>query len=182
MKSYEKINFFRKFYCFICIVTNFILFLTTYYESCIKNMEKDNEYSINAYIGLKLKNRRTELGFTQQELGDTLGISFQQIQKYEKGVNKINASNLFELAKVLKVPVSYFFDGYDSFSGTVIPTMNEVNSTFAHEDVFSSIETLNLLNYYYKLNNTKLRKKILDLVRFIAVGEQQDGESDVDIK
>ena len=57
-------------------------------------MEKDNEYSINAYIGLKLKNRRAELGFTQQELGETLGISFQQIQKYEKGVNKINVSNL----------------------------------------------------------------------------------------
>ena len=140
-------------------------------------MEKDNEYSINAYIGLKLKNRRAELGFTQQELGETLGISFQQIQKYEKGVNKINVSNLFELAKVLKVPVAYFFDGYDSFSGNTIPTMNEASASFSHEDVFSSIETLNLINHYYKISNPKLRKKILDLIKFLAVGDQQEEEA-----
>jgi len=113
------------------------------------------------------------MGLTQQELGKSIGISFQQIQKYEKGVNRISAGTLYEISKILKVPVSYFFDGFDTFMDNLSPNFKEMEANFIHNDSFSSMETLNLINTYYKIENPKLRKKFVDLIETVTTfGEE----------
>jgi len=133
-------------------------------------------YDIGLYIGLKLKSRRNEMGLTQQELGRSIGISFQQVQKYEKGANRISAANLFEIAKVLKVPVAYFFEGFDEFMDNLAPSFRDMDENFVHNDSFSSMETLNLINTYYRVENPKVRKKFVDLIESISASENEERE------
>ena len=68
---------------------------------------------VDVYVGTRLKIRRLELGYSQNKIGEMTGITFQQVQKYEKGLNRIGSSRLYEFAKILKVPVSYFFEQYE---------------------------------------------------------------------
>ena len=73
---------------------------------------------VDVYVGTRLKIRRTELGLSQNKIGEMTGITFQQVQKYEKGLNRIGSSRLYEFAKILKVPVSYFFEQYELTFGS----------------------------------------------------------------
>ena len=77
------------------------------------SMDRDRQTGVDAHVGERIRKRRTELGQTQEELGAGLGISYQQIQKYETGANRISAGRLFEIASALDVGISYFFDGYE---------------------------------------------------------------------
>lgn len=74
---------------------------------------------VDIYVGSKLRERRTLLGISQNKLGDLIGVTFQQIQKYEKGSNRMGASRLYQIAKVLLIPVSYFFEGYEEAEGEI---------------------------------------------------------------
>lgn len=112
---------------------------------------------IDLHVGKRLRRRRHLLGLTQQQLAESMGIRFQQIQKYECGGNRITASRLYELGSALKVPVNYFFEGLQE------PASQPANDReLIAADVLSQKETLELIRAYYKLGD-RPRRRLLDL-------------------
>ena len=125
---------------------------------------KNANKNLDVYIGNRVKFRRTMLGISQDKLGTSLGITFQQIQKYEKGVNRISASTLYSIANVLGVDFSYFVEGYDNSSSE----LHDDNSPAYEADNTKKKETGELLRAYYKISDSGLRKKILDFVKGLS--------------
>ncbi|MBL4597154.1 MAG: helix-turn-helix transcriptional regulator [Robiginitomaculum sp.] len=117
--------------------------------------------SIDVYVGSRLRRRRRLLGLTQANLGEQVGIRFQQIQKYECAANRISASRLFDLSEALHVPIQYFYDGLNN---------NEVaNDTGAMPaDVLSQRETMELVRAYYALAEEP-RRRLLDLAKAMSI-------------
>jgi len=133
------------------------------------NEKKPNP--IDIHVGSRARLRRTMLGMSQEKLGNALGITFQQIQKYEKGANRIGASRLQQIANVLNVPVAFFFE--DAPSGTQTVTgMGEENSTTYVVDFLSSSEGLQLNRAFVKIEDPKVRRKIVDLVKSLATDDE----------
>ncbi len=133
------------------------------------NVKKPNP--IDIHVGSRVRLRRTMLGQSQEKLGNALGITFQQIQKYEKGANRIGASRLQQIANVLTVPVAFFFE--DAPSGTQSVTgMGEENSTTYVVDFLSSSEGLQLNRAFVKISDPKVRRKIVDLVK--SLGDEDE--------
>jgi transcriptional regulator with XRE-family HTH domain len=114
---------------------------------------------IDLYVGKRLRRRRRLLGLTQQQLAESVGIRFQQIQKYECGANRISASRLFELSEALHVPVQYFYDGLAAHE----LQQREANSDL-NPDVLSQKETIDLIRAYYRLGEGP-RRRLLDLAK-----------------
>ena len=117
--------------------------------------------AIDLHVGKRLRRRRRLLGLTQQQLAESIGIRFQQIQKYECGANRVTASRLYELAIALNVPVNYFFDGLQQVAAPGAPA-NDRDMISA--DVLSQKETLELIRAYYKLGE-RPRRRLLDLAK-----------------
>ncbi len=115
---------------------------------------------IDLYVGKRLRRRRRLLGLTQQQLAESVGIRFQQIQKYECGANRISASRLFELSEALHVPVQYFYDGLAAHE---IPQAAAPSSDL-NPDVLSQKETIDLIRAYYRLSEGP-RRRLLDLAK-----------------
>lgn len=128
--------------------------------------------SIDLHVALKIKNRRKELGISQRCLATLLGITFQQVQKYENGTNRISASRLYQLSKFLDTTVSYFFSGFTNNDQALY--INETHATYSSDDSTTDDEAIpykdlkNLETYYKKIHDPKLRKKVLNLVKQIA--------------
>jgi transcriptional regulator with XRE-family HTH domain len=116
------------------------------------------------YVGSRVRMRRKMLGMSQEKLGDKLGITFQQIQKYEKGTNRIGASRLQATADALEVPVSFFFPDRDAKEGS---GLQEEGAAFVME-FMSTGEGLDLSRAFTRIRNPKVRRKVLDLVRALA--------------
>jgi transcriptional regulator with XRE-family HTH domain len=132
---------------------------------------------IDVHVGRRLRLRRTLLGMSQERLGELLGLTFQQVQKYERGVNRIGSSRLFELGQILDVPVSFFFDdlpagvGTPSNQGYTVPGLAEENATFEHEDEglpLDKRETLELVRAYYRIADPAVRKRLFELAKALA--------------
>lgn len=125
---------------------------------------------IDIHVGSRVRLRRMMLGMSQEKLGESLGITFQQIQKYEKGTNRIGASRLQHIATILKVPVSFFFEdapGAPAEAGGFA----EAQPTSYVVDFLSSSEGLSLNKAFVRIEDPKVRRKIVDLVRVLA-GEE----------
>lgn len=117
------------------------------------------------YVGSRVRMRRKMLGLSQEKLGDKLGITFQQIQKYEKGTNRVGASRLQAMATALEVPVSYFFpDSTPAADGT---GMRDEGAAFMM-DFMSTSEGLELSRAFMRIRNVKVRRKIVELIRALA--------------
>ena len=127
---------------------------------------------VDAHVGRRVRLRRTMLGMSQEKLGKELGLTFQQVQKNERGTNRIGASRLYQLSKILDVPVSYFFDDMPSeVAGerTGRPAgMNEVQSAAYEPDPLARRETLELVRAYYRIKSDKVRKRVFELVKAAA--------------
>ncbi|MDR1235663.1 MAG: helix-turn-helix domain-containing protein [Holosporaceae bacterium] len=121
---------------------------------------------LDIYIGGRVKSRRTLLGISQEKLGKHLGITFQQVQKYEKGINRISASSLYSIADVLSVNWSYFVDGYDNAS-----MLSEENGLVYETDSEKKGDVVDLLYFFGKITDVKLRKKVIEIVKAMAVVE-----------
>jgi transcriptional regulator with XRE-family HTH domain len=117
--------------------------------------------TVDVHIGKRLRRRRRLLGMTQQQLAESVGVRFQQIQKYECGANRVTAARLYELARAIKVPVQYFFDGLTE-SQIVVPPANDLADVPG--DVFASRETLELVRAYYRLGE-RPRRRLLDVAK-----------------
>lgn len=118
----------------------------------------------DVYVGSRIRMRRKMMGLSQEKLGEKLGITFQQIQKYEKGTNRVGASRLQAMSDALEVPVSFFFPE-SSPSGP--PGMQEESATFMM-DFMSTSEGLDLTRAFIRIRNPKVRRKIVELVRALS--------------
>jgi len=133
---------------------------------------------VDAYVGSRIRLCRTSLGMSQEYLGDALGVTFQQIQKYERGINRVGASRLFDMSRVMSVPVSYFFDDMspDVWEGPVSgprgrmsqATGRERSSDSQMNDQLHKQETRQLIAAYYQIREPSIRKSVLDLIISLA--------------
>jgi transcriptional regulator with XRE-family HTH domain len=139
-------------------------------------------HPVDVHVGARMRQRRSLLGMSQTNLGSAVGLTFQQIQKYERGSNRIGSSRLFEFAKVLDVPVSYFFDEMPSnalagrpMSGRGKKGFGEASTPFETEkDPLVKRETLELVRAYYKIRESRVRRRIFEMVK--AVGAASHAE------
>jgi transcriptional regulator with XRE-family HTH domain len=133
-------------------------------------------HPIDIHVGQRLRLRRTILGMSQEAIGTAIGVSFQQIQKYERGVNRMGASRLFEFSKLLEIPVSYFFDEYAQAGGAGDAGLGMAESdtpAFEHENPIASRETMEMMRAYYQIPSKNVRKRVFDLIKSLAA-EQKD--------
>jgi transcriptional regulator with XRE-family HTH domain len=126
--------------------------------------------AIDQHVGDRVRIRRKMQGMSQEKLGDALGLSFQQIQKYEKGTNRIGASRLRHIASIQKVPISFFFEGAPGSSFA----LDDAQSCAYIADFLATSDGLALTKAYMGIKNAKLRRSIVDLVKQIAGEERQD--------
>ena len=124
---------------------------------------------IDVHVGAKLRQCRTLNGLSQEKLGEAVGITFQQLQKYERGANRISASRLFNLAQVLGVPVAFFFE--DMPPNQFVAALPE-EATEAEEDVefetLSRRETLELVRAYYRIGEGQVRRRAFELIKALG--------------
>lgn len=121
---------------------------------------------IDRVVGQRIRWRRRELKLTQERLGELLELTFQQVQKYEKGVNRVSAGRLYEIAGVLGVPISYFFEGAEDFLEAEHAEFAE-DEDEPHAPVMTP-ETLELISAFQKIEDISLRKSLLNTVRAAA--------------
>ena len=135
-------------------------------------MAKKVPNPIDKHVGSRVRMRRMMLGMSQEKLGDALGLTFQQVQKYEKGTNRIGASRLQQIAHILQVPVSFFFEGAPTGATGVSHGggMNEAPSPAYVSDFLATSDGLALAKAFVRMRNAKLRRIVVDLVEEI-VGE-----------
>ena len=123
---------------------------------------------VDIHVGSRVRFRRTLLGMSQEKLGLAVGLTFQQIQKYERGANRIGSSRLFQFAQVLGVPVSFFFDDMPEKIVNSQPVVSPSYSEKFSQDQFVRRETLELVRAYYKIQNPLVRKRVLELTKAVA--------------
>ena len=126
---------------------------------------------VDVHVGARLRVRRTLLGMSQTTLGDATGVAFQQMQKYERGTNRISSSRLYALARVLDVPIAYFFDDMSSEVATSSPTLGggRAKKPPSYEpDPMARRETLELVRAYYKMRDPQLRKRLRELTKALG--------------
>jgi transcriptional regulator with XRE-family HTH domain len=133
-------------------------------------MPKKQANPIDVQVGNRVRIRRMLIGMSQERLGDLLGLTFQQVQKYEKGVNRIGAGRLFEVSRILNVPVDFFYEG---LATALPPGANETEASAPPVMEFvSSGEGLQLSLAFMKIKDAKVRKRVLDLVKSLADEEE----------
>jgi len=131
---------------------------------------------IDTHVGQRLKARRVGLRISQSEIGKALDVTFQQIQKYENGANRIGASNLYRLAQALNVEVSYFFE--DLPSATKIKSLSDQPAASFEHDPMTQPESIKLVHNYFRIFSPGVRGRVFQLVKSIADAEalvEQDG-------
>lgn len=132
----------------------------------IENKKKPNP--IDIHVGSRIRLRRTMLGMSQEKLGESLGITFQQIQKYEKGTNRVGASRLQNISSILNVPVSFFFEDAPGDHSSTPGGLEEASSSNYVVDFLSSSEGLQLNRAFVKIADPRVRRRIVDLVKTLA--------------
>lgn len=136
-------------------------------------------HPVDIHVGKKLRSRRTILGKSQEEIGTAVGITFQQIQKYERGLNRIGSSRLYEFAKLLGVGVGYFFEGIENESKNAdgnVSVFAEDSTSFEHE-VLDNKEVLSVVRAYFGISNPSVRKKMLALMKSMSDAKDVDDET-----
>jgi len=134
-------------------------------------MVKKAPNPIDKHVGSRVRMRRMMIAMSQEKLGDALGLTFQQVQKYEKGTNRIGASRLQQISHILRVPVAFFFEGAPTLPGEIAETMNGTPSPAYVSDFLSTSDGLALTKSFTKIKDAKLRRRIVELVEQIA-GEE----------
>ena len=133
---------------------------------------------IDVHVGARIRLRRTLMGLSQEKLGEGLGLTFQQIQKYERGANRVGASRLYDLARVLDVPIGFFYDdmaGAAPVHAGEAPGrdggFSELQTVLSVEDASQRRETLELVRAYYRIGDQAQRKRVLELIKSMGPAE-----------
>lgn len=114
------------------------------------------KHPVDAHVGKRIRHRRWMVGMTQQQLADRVGIKFQQIQKYETGMNRVSASRLWDIAETLGVAISFFFEGLD-----------DAREGAGGNDILADKEALELVRSYYAIPEAQ-RRRLFDLARVLS--------------
>ena len=131
-------------------------------------------HPIDLHVGRRMRQRRTLLGLSQERLAEALGLTFQQVQKYERGSNRVSASRLYELGRVLEVSIGYFFEELpvdmprkvrDHMQGTIV-----LDGAARRADPLTRRETLELVRAYYRIREPKVRRRLFEMARALAAG------------
>ena len=128
---------------------------------------------VDVHVGARTRVRRTLLGMTQTDLGDALGLTFQQVQKYERGTNRVGAGRLYDLARVLDVSVEYFFDELSPDARASSPAKGRGKAKKAPRydpDPMVKRETLEFVRAYYKIEDADVRKRVYQLITSVGAG------------
>jgi transcriptional regulator with XRE-family HTH domain len=127
---------------------------------------------IDVHVGARIRLRRTLLGMSQEGLADAIGLSFQQVQKYEKGANRVSSSRLFDLAHVLDVQLPYFFDemaaGVSEQTPSKLMGMKSLPGFDSEKDPMAKRETLEFVRAYYRIEDPMVRKRLADLTKAVS--------------
>ncbi len=126
----------------------------------------EQAHPVDLYVGARLRIRRKLMGLSQTQVAEALGITFQQIQKYERGANRISASKLYDAAKLLQAPVSYFYEGLEETDGGMDDGFAQRMTEFV-----STPEGLELAGLFPRLEDRRLRRRVVDLVRAMVDDE-----------
>lgn len=131
--------------------------------------------AVDAHVGARLRQRRTLLGMSQEKLGDAIGLTFQQVQKYERGTNRVSASRLYDLSKVLETDMNYFFDEMPeevaAAAGRRLQGGAPVPVSLPDHDPTSKRETLELVRAYYRIGRPDLRKRLFEMTKAMGAME-----------
>ncbi|MEQ9447320.1 MAG: helix-turn-helix domain-containing protein [Rhodospirillaceae bacterium] len=133
---------------------------------------------VDVHVGGRVRLRRTLLGMSQERLGEAIGLTFQQVQKYERGANRIGASRLWDLSRVLDCPVSFFFEDMDEETQSASPRNLNVETQdieASDNDPMAKRETLELVRAYYKIKDYHVRRRIYELAKSLATTDDPDG-------
>ena len=140
--------------------------------------KSDKPNPIDVQVGSRVRLRRNMLGLSQEKLGEAIGLTFQQVQKYERGANRIGASRLHELSRVLDVPVSFFFDDTDPVRAPAIPAGFEEPPVEGFDsDPLRRPETAELVQAYFAIGDVAVRRRLLDLAKALANEGERIGEA-----
>ena len=121
----------------------------------------DGPHPVDSHVGVRIRMRRKEMGVSQERLAESLGITFQQVQKYERGANRVSASKLWEIAAALKTPVAYFYDGLSDRDAVAA-------QRDAAQEFMLSIDGIELMSCFPRITEPAIRRKIVELVRVVA--------------
>lgn len=134
-----------------------------------KRKTKGTPDNVDIHVGQRLRVRRSLLGMSQEKLAEAIGLTFQQIQKYERGINRISAGRLFQFSKILDVPIGYF---YDKIGGEISAAPaygglsdNQQEAFGGGDDVMQNKETIDLVRAYYAINDSAKRKETLRFIK-----------------
>ncbi|HBK90273.1 MAG TPA: transcriptional regulator [Parvularcula sp.] len=126
-------------------------------------------HPIDIHVGGRVRLRRTMLGMSQDKLAESLGLTFQQIQKYEKGVNRIGASRVFEISRILGVPIQFFYDDYNADTGMSYGfAESEADDGAAMMGLLNTPEGVQLCKHFASITDPKIRKRVLELVKSLS--------------
>ena len=140
--------------------------------------KKGSAEPVDKHVGKRLRIRRSLLGLSQEKLAEQVGVTFQQIQKYERGANRVSSSKLFQFSKILGVPVDYFFDEMDKNldpHGADLGLSDNAQDSFGdeeNEDIMQRKETIKLVRAYYNITDKNARQDILRLMKTISKTEE----------
>ena len=146
--------------------------------------EKEGPSPVDIHVGTRIRLRRTLLGMSQEKLGEALGLTFQQVQKYERGANRVGASRLFDLSRVLDVPISFFYDDMPEPLATLHGTHQTTRATGGfseaqdgfgapngNDELLNRRETLELVRAYYRITEPTQRKRVFELIKSMGPAE-----------
>jgi transcriptional regulator with XRE-family HTH domain len=137
--------------------------------------KSDRPNPVDVHVGSRVRLRRNMLGLSQEKLGEAIGLTFQQVQKYERGANRIGASRLLELSRVLDVPVSFFYDETDPVRAPAIPSGFEESPQEGFDsDPLRRRETLELVDAYYDIEDPATRRRLFDLAKALVAAAEPD--------
>lgn len=144
--------------------------------------KKGRAGSLDEHIGTRLRQRRALMGMTQEKLAESVGLTFQQVQKYENGANRISAGRLYEFSQILSVPITYFYENImapKKLAGAYGGMSEGEQSAIRNEDdLLNRKETLELIRVYYSIQDPKLRKNLFNLVKSMVENlKNQDSEA-----
>jgi transcriptional regulator with XRE-family HTH domain len=144
-------------------------------DDSAENKRGEGPHPVDIHVGSRLKLRRNQLKMSQEQMGKALGLTFQQIQKYERAANRMGASRLHQMSRLLNVPINWFFE---EFPGATLPrfgfsdnkqaTLEGTPNTTPDTDIFERRETLDLIRAYYSITDPKQRRKVFELVKSMA--------------
>ena len=120
--------------------------------------------TVDTYVGQRIRDKRNERGMSQTEVANAIGVTFQQVQKYERGTNRVGASRLFDLSRILSVPIQYSFAGLNNQSTPI----EKEDDNVIH---LMKPDTVELVEAYYKVENLQVRRQILSTIRSISFGD-----------